>query len=71
MLDTRPVSFCNGLSLMVLGLRHTVVDGKGLTRSFSGQAACLDYVWFPPVLWRLSVPEIGLAFMTCVRFLAW
>jgi hypothetical protein len=69
--DTRPVSFCNGLFFMVLGLPHTVVDGEGLTRRFSGQAACLDYVWFPPVLWRLSVPEIGLAFVTCVRFLVW
>ena len=71
MLDTRPVSFCNGPFLIVLGLAYTLDDGKGLTCRFSGQAACLDYVWFPPVLWPLSVPEIGLAFVACVRFLVW
>jgi hypothetical protein len=67
-LGTRAVSFCNGLFFVVLGLSYTVADGKGLTSRSSGQAACLDYVWFPPVLQLLSVPEIALALVTWARF---
>jgi hypothetical protein len=72
MLGTRAVSFCNGLIFVVPGLSYTADDGKRLTSRFSGQAACLDYVWFPPVPWAFErAGDRPRHLVACERLLVW